>query len=260
MVRVQNGQDTFFRGERQELIVEARHGSIAAMKIPLTRYGLPQVAVFPAIIVGVMAFCQFVMLRYCVGWICGAVWMLQGLLLVLLVWVLSFFRDPERKTPQGDNLLISPADGTITDVEAVEGCQYIEGPAIRISIFLSIFSVHINRSPCAAVVEGTQYKKGQFRDARHKDSSRVNESNDVVMTRLAEPKDRLVVRQISGAVARRIVCGAKKGDSLAAGQRFGMIKFGSRTDLYLPARPNARIIVKPGDKVRAGLDVLARYE
>lgn len=240
--------------------MEIRRGRIPAMRIPLTRYGLPQVAVFPAIIVGIMAFCHFVALRYCCGWICTAVWAIQGILLIILIWVLSFFRDPERKTPQGHDLLISPADGTVTDVDELEGCEYIEGKVIRIGIFLSIFSVHINRAPCACTVERTQYKKGQFLDARAADSSKVNESNDVIMKRLNEPKDRLVVRQISGAIARRIVCEAGSGDVLEAGQRFGMIKFGSRTELYLPCRPNVKILVKCGEKVKAGLSVLARYE
>jgi phosphatidylserine decarboxylase len=230
------------------------------MKIPLTRYGLPQVAVFPAIIAAIMAFCHFVALRWCCGWICTAVWALQGVLLVVLVWVFSFFRDPERKVPEGRNLLISPADGTVTDVDILEGCEYIDGRVMRIGIFLSVFNVHLNRAPCAAVVEDLRYRKGKFLDARDAASSKVNESNDVIMTRLDEPKDRLAVRQISGAIARRIVCEAKKGDRLAAGERFGMIKFGSRTELYLPARANAKCVVKAGDKVKAGLNVLVRYE
>jgi phosphatidylserine decarboxylase len=230
------------------------------MKIPLTRYGLPQMAVFPAIIVALMAFCWFVALKSCCGWICTVVWILEGVLFVLLLWVLSFFRDPERTTPQDKNILVSPADGTVTDADILDECQYIEGRAMRIGIFLSVFDVHINRAPCAAQVTFVQYKEGRFKDARSRKSSRVNESNDVVMVRLDEPKDKLVVRQISGAIARHIVCAANEGDSLAAGQRFGMIKFGSRTELYLPARANAKCLVKPGDKVYAGRDVLVRYE
>jgi phosphatidylserine decarboxylase len=242
------------------LIVEVGRGRILAMKIPLTRYGLPQVAVFPAIIIAIMAFCWFVALRTCCGRICTAVWVLESLLLALLLWVLFFFRDPEREVPKGTNLLISPADGTVTDVDILDKYEYIDGRVMRVGIFLSVFNVHINRAPCAAVVEGTKYKEGRFKDARDHDSSRVNESNDVTMMRVDEPKDRLVVRQISGEIARHIVCAAKNGDTLAAGERFGMIKFGSRTELYLPARANAKCLVKPGDKVRAGQDVLVRYE
>lgn len=242
------------------MIVEASRGRIPVMKIPLTRYGLPQVAVFPAIILAIMAFCWFVALKSCCGWICTAVWILEVILFAKLVWVLSFFRDPERKVPQDKNILISPADGTVTDVDILEGCEYIEGRVMRVGIFLSIFSVHINRAPCAAQVEAIQYKQGRFKDARSPESSKVNESNDVVMRRLDEPKDKLVVRQVSGAIARRIVCAVTKGSSMVAGERFGMIKFGSRTELYLPARANAKCLVKPGDKVHAGQDVLVRYE
>jgi len=230
------------------------------MRIPLTRYGLPQVAVFPLVIVAIMAFCYFVALRYCCGWICTIVWILEGSLAVLLVWVLSFFRDPERKVPTEKNVLVAPADGTVTDVERLEDCEYMQGAVVKIGIFLSVLNVHINRAPCAAVVEEVRYKKGRFRDARHKESSIVNESNDLVMKRVEEPNDTMVVRQISGAIARRIVCEATKGTRLEAGERFGMIKFGSRTELYVPGRTNARCVVAVGDKVKAGVDILVRYE
>ena len=109
-------------------------------------------------------------------------------------------------------------------------------------------------------IEKITYKKGAFKNAMNPESARVNESNDVAMTRLNEPKDQLLVRQISGAIARRIVCRAEIGQDFAGGQRFGMIKFGSRTELYLPAGGNARAVIKVGDKVKAGLTVLVRYE
>ena len=230
------------------------------MRIPLTRYGLPQVATFPLVIVAIMAFCYFVALRYCCGWICTAIWIREGLLAVLLVWVLSFFRDPERNVPAERNVLVAPADGTVTDVERLENCEYMQGAVIKIGIFLSVLNVHINRAPCAAVVEEVRYKKGKFRDARNPASSKVNESNDLMMRQVEEPKDTIVVRQISGAIARRIVCEAAAGSRLAAGERFGMIKFGSRTELYVPGRTNARCVVAVGDKVKAGSDILVRYE
>jgi phosphatidylserine decarboxylase len=156
--------------------------------------------------------------------------------------------------------LLSPADGTITDIEQVEPDQSFGRSAWRIGIFLSIFNVHINRAPCAVRVGQIRYRPGAFGNAMNPRSGRANESNDIQMFRLEEPTDELLVRQISGAIARRIVCAAKTGSELAAGQRFGMIKFGSRTELYVPVGENIKLAVKLGDKVRAGVSVLGRYE
>jgi phosphatidylserine decarboxylase len=230
------------------------------MKIPLTKYGMPQVVIYPAIVIIMMAVGLVIIHKASQSPAIWAIWVAEVLLLAILVWALSFFRDPERVVPQDTNLLLSPADGTVTDVDVLDSCPYIEGRVMRIGIFLSVFNVHINRAPCHARVIEIRYKEGHFKDARDKEASRVNESNDVTLVRLDEPKDKLAVRQISGAIARRIVCAVGNGDRLAAGERFGMIKFGSRTELYLPARPGAKAMVKPGDKVRAGMDVLVRYE
>ncbi len=152
-----------------------------------------------------------------------------------------------------------------TDIpRCADRCQFVGCSAfvsaLRIGIFLSIFSVHINRSPCNAKVEKVTYKKGQFRDARDPQASQVNESNSLALVRIDSPNDRLVVRQISGAVAQRIVCRAAEGEQLAGGQKFGMIKFGSRTELYVPAGNNKKLLVKIGDKVKAGLTPLVKYE
>jgi phosphatidylserine decarboxylase len=237
------------------------------MRIPLTKYGLPQVAVIPLAIVAVMAV-YWLVAKYGFGpgiWQNTAktlvfVWLPELLLLLVLAWALSFFRDPARQIPNDPKALLSPADGTVTDIEIVENEPVFGQKAIRIGIFLSIFNVHINRSPCAAKVGKITYKLGQFKNAMSPNSGRVNESNDVRLTRLDEPKDQLMVRQISGAIARRIVCAAKTGDQLAAGQQFGMLKFGSRTELYIPVRDNVKCQVKIGDKVQAGLTFLVRYE
>ncbi len=153
----------------------------------------------------------------------------------------------------------SPVE-VVSDIEIVDEQTFVGGKALRIGIFLSIFNVHINRMPCAARVESVTYRKGRFINAMNAESGRVNESNDIGLTRLAEPCDRLLVRQISGAIARRIVCRAQVGAELASGEKFGMIKFGSRTELYLPIRGEATCRVKVGDKVKAGLTVLVRYE
>jgi phosphatidylserine decarboxylase len=185
---------------------------------------------------------------------------IELVLLTVLLWILSFFRDPQRQSPDDANILLSPADGVVSDIATVDEQTFVGGKALRIGIFLSIFNVHINRMPCAARAESVTYKKGRFINAMNADSGRVNESNDIGLTRLEEPADRLLVRQISGAIARRIVCQAQVGEEFGCGEKFGMIKFGSRTELYLPIRGEATCRVKVGDKVKAGLTVLVRYE
>jgi phosphatidylserine decarboxylase len=126
-------------------------------------------------------------------------------------------------------------------------------------MFLSIFNVHINRMPCSVRVESVTYKKGQFKNAMSSDSGRVNESNAVLATRLAEPQDKLLLRQVSGAIARHIVCKANPGQEFSQGLVFGMIKFGSRMELYLPVQ-EFDIAIKIGDKVNAGLSPLVVYK
>jgi len=189
-------------------------------------------------------------------WILISVAVFCGL---MSVWSLSFFRDPYRKIPDNPNLLLSPADGTITDIETVTDCPDLPGEYLRIGIFLSIFNVHINRTPCPVRIQKITYKKGRYTNALNPHSGRVNEANDILMTRLNDPKDALLVRQISGAIARRIVCNAQIGQEFPGGYRFGMLKFGSRTELYLPARQDTKCLVKVKDKVKAGLTILARY-
>ena len=224
----------------------------------LTKYGLPQVAVYPAVVLGLMALVGFG------GPIlagAGLIWAVESVLFVVLAWMLWFFRDPQRDCPQGDDVLLSPADGVVSDVGEVHDRDGFDGPMLRIGIFLSVFDVHINRMPCAARVEKITYKKGKFKNAMDPASAKVNESNDIEIIRLAGGSaERLLVRQISGAIARRIVCAASQGQEFARGEKFGMIKFGSRTELYLPMRDGVRCIVKVGEKVRAGITILVRYE
>ena len=146
------------------------------------------------------------------------------------------------------------------DGVAVQEKNFNGGNALRIGIFLSIFDTHINRAPCNAKIENITYKEGKYKNAANPKSGQTNESNDLALTRIDNPKDRLIVRQISGSIARRIVCDASQGQLLTGGQKFGMIKFGSRTELYVPQRENMKCIVKVGDKVKAGLTTLVRYE
>lgn len=227
------------------------------MRIPLTKYGWPQVAVYPAAALAAMVVAPIVARGYLPTW---AVATVEAVLGALLIWCLSFFRDPERLCPSDRNILLAPADGTITNIDEVEEDSFIGGKAVRIGIFLSIFSTHINRAPCNVKVEKITYKKGKYKNAMNPQSGRVNESNDLALVRTDDPKDKLIVRQVSGSIARRIVCAAVAGRELAAGERFGMIKFGSRTELYLPVRKEAKCLVEIGDKVKAGLTALVRYE
>jgi phosphatidylserine decarboxylase len=226
------------------------------MRIPLTKYGWPQVVVIPA---GVLAIMVILLLGEPAigGW---AVVSIEALLGVAFVWFLTFFRDPRRRSPSDKNILLAPADGQITNIETVQEDSFIGATAIRLGIFLSIFDVHINRSPCNAKVERITYQKGRYKNAKNPRSGRVNESNDIWLVRTDSPPDRLLVRQISGAIARRIVCRISGGQQLSSGEKFGMIKFGSRTELYAPAGENLKCLVKVGDKVKAGLTPLIRYE
>jgi phosphatidylserine decarboxylase len=223
------------------------------MHSPLTRYGLPQVAVFPLVV--------FLAMAACLLFIKDARILIPAEIALFLVflWMLSFFRDPARTINIDETVLLSPADGAITDIAVVDDSVLGKG-ALRIGMFLSIFNVHINRVPCSVYIEKVSYKKGQFKNAFSADAGKINESNDILMVRLAEPKDRLLVRQISGAIARHIVCEAAEGAEYKQGEQFGMIKFGSRTELYLAAGSDYEAVVKIGDKVRAGLTPLIRYK
>ena len=193
---------------------------------PLTLWGFPQVIVFPLFPAAGMVL-LFVFCRH-FFWIVPA----EALLFLVTFWMLSFFRNPPRKIAEDESVLYAPADGKVTDISPVEDEEL--GPLLKIGMFLSIFNVHLNRVPCSVKIERIVYKKGMFKDARNPDSSRVNESNTLYLKRLREPKDTLLVKQISGAIARNIVCKVKETDELKQGDLFGMIKFGSRTELFIP--------------------------
>ncbi len=184
-----------------------------------------------------------------IGWLTHS--MVLALIPVLLAaFFLWFFRDPERVIPTGEGLVVSPADGKVTDVSATQ----LNGvPCTRISIFLNVFDVHVNRSPISGVIKSAVYKKGGFGNAMSESSAEENEQNIVTM----EGEGMTVAfKQIAGLLARRIVFNHKPGETLARGQRVGLIKFGSRTDVIFP-QP-AEIKVKLGDRVAGGSTVLAR--
>jgi phosphatidylserine decarboxylase len=180
-------------------------------------------------------------------------------LLVAWGFVLFFFRDPERTIPGDVEALVSPADGTITDVGEVDEPEFPGGRALRIGMFLSVFNVHVNRAPRAARVVQLRYFPGAFLDARHPEAGTRNEQMWIDLEETGTDR-KLRVKQIAGAVARRIVCWLRPGDTLAAGERIGMIKFGSRTEVYLPAGTPVEVLVKPGDAVQGGSTILLRFK
>jgi phosphatidylserine decarboxylase len=168
--------------------------------------------------------------------------------LVLAAFVCYFFRNPVRQVPDGENLIVSPADGKVVKISEAEGGD------LSISIFLNIFNVHVNRSPISGELEALAYKRGRFKAAFDEEASRVNEQN--VLT-IRGAHGRVVVRQIAGLIARRVICWKKPGDTLQRGELFGLIRFGSRVDVVVSG--SARIRVKVGDQVRGGSSILGDY-
>lgn len=193
---------------------------------------------------------------YALGMVCAAalLWWLtvpaySAIPLALAAFFLWFFRDPERAIPAEPGLIVSPADGKVTDIGPVQ----LEGvPSTRISIFLSVVDVHVNRSPIAGVIRDVRYQQGKFANAMGGGSADINEQNIVTVS---GDGCTLVFKQIAGLLARRIVFTKKAGDKVKRGERVGLIKFGSRTDVILPA--SATLKVKVGDRVKGGASVLA---
>ncbi|MCE5272752.1 phosphatidylserine decarboxylase family protein [bacterium] len=166
---------------------------------------------------------------------------------------LYFFRDPQRQAPPGEALVLSPADGRVLAVETIEETDYIKGPALKVSIFMSVFSVHVNRYPVSGSVQYRAYRPGKFLNASFDKASLDNEAMSLGLC--TADGTRILVRQIAGLVARRIVCPVAEGDSAVRGERYGMIRFGSRLEVFLPT--TARVAVSPGQSVTAGESVLA---
>ncbi len=229
-------------------------------RIPFARVGLAELLVFSLIFFGLAAGLAWWMLavplttlEQIIGWLLVATSSVIG---ILIVW---FFRDPERKIAQEPGLVVSPADGLVVAIDEIAHDDYIGGPAVMVGIFLSIFNVHINRSPVDAKVIALRYRKGKYLNALRPESARENEQLAVRLEEKSAPYRRMIVRQITGAIARRIVCWLKPNDELERGERFGMIKLGSRTELVIPAEPGLNIRTKIGEKVKAGRSILAEY-
>ncbi len=178
---------------------------------------------------------------------------------VLAMAALAFYRDPPRRVPEGDNLILAPADGKIVDIaRALDGPD--GKPTLRIRIFLSVFNVHLNRSPCRGRVTNVEYRPGKFLNALRPEADELNECNTITLDPADPIPGPIRVRQISGVLAKRIVCAVAGGANLAAGQRYGMIKLGSRTEITLPEDPGWELLVGKGDKTRAGRTILARLK
>jgi phosphatidylserine decarboxylase len=172
-------------------------------------------------------------------------------LLALTLFVLFFFRDPERTLPEGKGVVVSPADGRVIVIKDIFEPDYLKQDVKQISIFLSVFNVHVNRAPVGGSVEVVKYNPGKFHVASVDKASLDNEQTAMV---ISDGKNKILVKQIAGLIARRIVCYAKPGDALKSGERYGLIRFGSRVDLFLPK--TAEVRVKVGDRIKGGRDVI----
>jgi phosphatidylserine decarboxylase len=181
-------------------------------------------------------------------WIAAVVWTL------LAIWVVAFFRDPERSGQRGERLILAPADGKVVAITEVDEPAFFQGPALRISIFMNVFNCHVNRYPTSGTVRYRQYNPGKFGHAAAEKSSLDNEQSSVG---LLTDRGKVLIRQIAGLIARRIVTDHEVGTQVQQGQRLGMIRFGSRVDLFLPR--NTKPLVKPGDNTLVGVTVVAEW-
>ena len=230
----------------------------------LTKYGKKEWGLALAIFLAIFVICAAAVLLGFPPAIAGAV---TGVAALACFAACAFFRDPPRKIAADPSAIVSPADGVIKDVELIKSetleCEELrrlfhDKDILRIGIFLSVFNVHLNRAPWDMKVEFKLYKPGQFLDARHPDAGKVNESMLLGGTGTFEGETfPLAVKQVSGAIARRIVCPVNPGETYARGQKYGMIKFGSRTELYIPAGMGIDVAVNVGESVRAGSSILA---
>jgi phosphatidylserine decarboxylase len=188
-----------------------------------------------------------------IAFIFAGIWWLAIVFVLLAAFTAYFFRDPDREITSEENLVVSAADGRVTRIEKLNP-EDADSPNV-VSVFLSIFDVHINRSPIAGEIAEVVYSKGKFVIATREDASQINEQNALT---IKNERMTIVCKQIAGVLARRIVCWKRAGDRVRLGERFGLIRFGSRTDLILP--PEVEIAVKVGDRVRGGITIIGRLQ
>jgi phosphatidylserine decarboxylase len=182
-------------------------------------------------------------------------WLLAFALTIVALWVAYFFRDPQRLGERGDRLVISPADGKVVMITEVDEPTFVKSKTVRISIFMNVFNVHVNRYPVSGVVRHVERKAGKFLNAAAENSSLENEQASIG---IESGSNLILVRQIAGLIARRIITDAKDGDQVRQGDRMGLIRFGSRVDVFLPT--DAAVRVKVGDNVFAGVTVISELK
>lgn len=209
-------------------------------RIPIAKEGYPFILISLAPVVAVL--------------VAGFCW-LEWIFVPIALFVINFFRDPERDVPADEASIVSPADGRVIKVERVAENRFTEGDALMICIFMNVFNVHVNRSPTSGRIVKIMYNPGKFFNASYDKAALENEQNCLVVETSWGKK--LAFNQIAGLIARRIVCRVATGDTLKKGERFGMIRFGSRVDVYLPVECEAAVNI--GDKVAAGSSVIARW-
>jgi phosphatidylserine decarboxylase len=214
--------------------------------MPLTRYGLREwmMITIAAIIAAVL-----------LGWLLA--WWLAIVIAIVWLAVISFFRDPIRRLPADlpAGAMLAPGDGVVTAVLEVDEHEATGGPATIVRVFMSVLNVHVNRSPCDGEVVALRHTPGRFLNAQTEEAASVNENN--LITLAIDGDETIGVRQIAGLIARRIVCWLEKGDPLKRGEKFGMIKFGSTTELILPRPEDVTVHVGKGEKIKGGVTVLA---
>ena len=222
----------------------------------LTKYGLRELILMTLVIAAAIAASVYFSMP---KWYWSLVTIVP--LAAVWLWVLWFFRDPKRYPPHGEGLLISPADGRVSDITPIGSDSQLGEPGIRVGVFMSVFSVHVNRSPAEVTVEHVEHTPGVFLDARNPLASERNESATIFLNyRQGHKVYPIVIRQVSGFLARRIVTDLREGQSLQPGEKIGMIKFGSRMELLVPETLAPKVMVRIGDHVRAGESVLVACE
>lgn len=211
-----------------------------AQGIPIAREGLPFLMgmAIPAAVAGLLGWRKTALVFGTLG--CGIGW---------------FFRNPPRTPPQGDDLILASGDGQVVAVQEEFEPRFLKDRSVRISVFLNIFDVHINRLPCAGTIVDIAYQPGRFHNARDPEATTHNEQNALMIETPA--REKVLCVQIAGLIARRIVCWVRPGDEAVMGERFGLIQFGSRVDTYCPAE--SRVRVRVGDRVKAGESILAEF-
>jgi phosphatidylserine decarboxylase len=211
--------------------------------VSFAREGLPFITI--ATVIAALAFLVALLQR---SW---PAWLLAFLLTLIALWVAYFFRDPERTGERGERVAIAPADGKVVMVTEVDEPAFLHGRAQRVSIFMNVFSVHVNRYPVSGTVKYVQVTRGKFLNAASEQSSLENEQTSVG---IETGDQRVLVRQIAGLVARRIITYSREGERVTQGDRMGLIRFGSRVDVFLPV--GSTVKVKPGDLTVAGVSVI----